>query len=157
MATRDLLLELQNSALAHSVSKADHLVGAGLQVIHVLGFVFLLAAVILISLRLLGWAFARHSLPQVARDTTRLLWLGLALAVGSGILMFSASPLLYFYKPVFLFKLGLILAAVLIQLFLFGPIARSEQPRPTLARAGVLLAVGAWFGAGMAGRIIGFV
>lgn len=157
MPIRELLTDLQNSAFAHSVSKADHLVGAGLQIIHVLGFVLLLASLALVSLRVLGLAFGRQSLPSVAREANRLIWLGLALAVASGILMFSASPLLYFYKPVFIAKLGLLVAAVLIQLLLLGPVSRSAQPSPARARVSIVLGLGAWFGAAMAGRIIGFV
>lgn len=157
MPIRELLIDLQNSAFAHSVSKADHLVGAGLQIIHVLGFVLLLASLALVSLRVLGLAFGRQSLPSVAREANRLIWLGLALAVASGILMFSASPLLYFYKSVFIAKLGLLVAAVLIQLLLLGPVSRSAQPSPARARVSIVLSLGAWFGAAMAGRIIGFV
>ncbi|MEJ1962337.1 MAG: hypothetical protein WDO56_12650 [Gammaproteobacteria bacterium] len=38
MTTLDVLKALQNSAVAHAVSKSNHMVGAGLQIVHVLGF-----------------------------------------------------------------------------------------------------------------------
>lgn len=49
MSTHDILTWIQDSALAHAISKTDHLVGAGLQVVHVMGLVALLASLVLIS------------------------------------------------------------------------------------------------------------
>lgn len=157
MPLRDLLLALQNSALAHSISKADHLVGAGLQIIHVLGFVLLLASVVLLGLRLAGRVLTAHSPAAVYRDTAPLLWLGLALTVGSGALMFAASPLLYAAKPIFTIKLGLLLTALLIHLLVIRPALRADLLRPSLAGPRAALALLTWFGVGLAGRIIGFV
>lgn len=157
MRFHDLLLALQNSALAHAVSKADHLVGAGLQIVHVLGFVLLLASVVLLGLRLAGRAFAGQRPAALYRDTAPLLWLGLGLTVASGVLMFAASPVLYAYKPIFSIKLGLLAAALGIHLLLIRPALRSDPPRITLATPRAALALAAWFGVGLAGRIIGFV
>jgi small-conductance mechanosensitive channel len=157
MSTLELLLKIQDSALAHAVSKSDHLVGAGLQIFHVLGFVLLLASLLLINLRLVGLAFERHSLPLLAKEPLRLIWLGLAVAVLSGVLMFVASPTLYFYKPVFLFKIVLLALAVLLQVLLYNRIVAREFPNPLLARATVVLSMVLWFGVGLAGRAIGFV
>lgn len=157
MHLHNLLLALQNSALAHAVSKADHLVGAGLQIVHVLGFVLLLASVVLLGLRLAGRAFAGQRPAALYRDTAPLLWLGLALTVVSGVLMFAASPVLYAYKPIFSIKLGLLLAALVIHLLLIRPALRNDPPHAPLATPRAALALAAWFGVGVAGRIIGFV
>lgn len=157
MSTLEVLISIQDSAIAHAVSKSNHLVGAGLQVFHVLGFVVLLAALVVINLRLLGLAFPRQTVPQVAGEATRLIWGGLSLAIVSGTLMFAASPTLYFYKPVFLVKMALLVVAVVLQVFLFRKAAASESPSPALARTSVVLSLASWFGIGFAGRIIGFV
>ena len=157
MTTRDFLLQIQNSAVAHAVSKSDHLVGASLQIVHVLGFVLLLASLLLIDLRLLGLALREQSLPKVSAEATRLLWLGFALVLFSGTLMFAASPLLYFYKLVFKLKLVLLLFAVAFQAALFRRVAARELPSVALARTSVALSLLLWFGVGMAGRMIGFV
>jgi len=157
MSTLEVLIQIQDSALAHAVSKSDHLVGAGLQIFHVLGFVLLLASLLLINLRLLGLAFKGYALPQVSREPVRVIWWGLAVAVLSGTLMFVASPTLYFYKPVFLFKIALLLVAIVLQAALYNRIAAQESPSPLLARLSVLLSIVLWFGVGLAGRAIGFV
>ena len=117
----------------------------------------LLASLVLISLRLLGLALQRQSIPQVAAETTRLLWLGLALAVTSGVIMFIGAPKHYFYNEAFGAKMLLLLAAVSVQIVLFGRVAASEAPSPTLARVSVALALLCWFGVSLAGRAIGFV
>lgn len=157
MSIHDLLVVIQNSAVAHAVSKSNHLVGAALQVVHVFGFITLLAALVLISLRVLGLALTRQTIPEVARDSTRLIWIGLALAVASGTLMFVATPMLYFYKWAFELKMVLLVVAVVLQATLFRKVSQSESPNPLFAKTSVVLSLLAWFGIGFAGRIIGFI
>ena len=157
MTTETFLNAIQGSALSHAISKANHLLIAGFQVFHVMGFVLLLAALVLISLRLLGFILAQQTVSEVARQALRLLWSGLALAVGSGLLMFIGSPRHYFYNPAFEVKMVLLVIAVLVQALLFRKVAHSEHPNPWLARASVALSLGFWFAVSMAGRAIGFV
>ena len=157
MKTETLLTALQGSALSHAISKANHLLMAGFQVIHVMGFVLLLAALVLISLRLLGFILAQQTIPAVARQALRLLWSGLALAVGCGLLMFVGSPRHYFYNPAFDAKMVLLVIAVLVQAVLFRKVALSDHPSPWLARTSVAVSLSLWFAVSMAGRAIGFV
>ena len=96
MSIDSLLVTIQNSAIAHAISKSDHMVAASLQVVHVLGFIALLAALVLISLRLLNLVLVEQALADVTRDANRLLYIGLALTVASGVLMFVATPRLYY-------------------------------------------------------------
>nr|WP_298721772.1 DUF6644 family protein [uncultured Steroidobacter sp.] len=157
MTTFEFLSWLQDSALAHAISKTDHLVGAGLQIVHVMGLVALLASLVLISLHLLGLAFKHQPITDIAREATRLVWLGLALTALSGTLMFIATPKLYFYNPAFRLKMILFFIAVLVQLALFRKTAAQTAPTPTFARASVGISLAAWFSVAMAGRMIGFI
>jgi len=152
-----ILTQLQTSALGHAISKSHHLVGAGLQIVHVVAFMLLLASLVLISLRLLGLAFRHQPLQHVARDATRLIWLGLALTIISGSLMFIASPKLYFHNSAFALKMLLLLAAVFVQLTLVRKVAHSTMPHAVFTRASVSIALLLWFGVAFAGRIIGFI
>lgn len=157
MSTSDFLQSIQDSALAHAISKTNHLVGAALQVVHILGFVLLLAALLLISFRLLGWVFRRQPMEQISPGVNRLLWGGLIAATLSGVLMFIASPVLYASKPVFLTKLALYGLALLVLVAVFKPtVARftlnSRSPHGVVW-ASLLL----WFGVAAAGRAIGFL
>jgi hypothetical protein len=156
LSTAEALSALQHSGLARAISKANHLVIAGLQIVHVFGFLLLLSALVLMSLRLLGLALGRQSLSQVLRDPSRLFWLGLALAVVSGSLIFLTGPQHYFYNGAFELKMLLLLAAVLLQLTLFHAVARGSESHPLFTRLSVLLSLLLWFGVGAAGRAIGF-
>ena len=157
MTTAAALSFIQSTSVSHAISKSNHLLIAGFQVFHVIGFVLLLAALVLMSLRLLGLILRQHTVPEVARQALRLLWSGLALAVISGTLMFIGSPRHYFYNPAFDVKMLLLLAAVIIQAGLFRKVASSTAPGPWLARASVALSLALWFAVSMAGRAIGFV
>jgi hypothetical protein len=157
MTIETLLNTIQGSALSHAISKANHLLMAGFQVIHVMGFVLLLAALVLVSLRLLGFILTPQTVPDVARQALRLLWSGLALAIGSGLLMFIGSPRHYVYNPAFDAKMVLLVIAVLVQALLFRKVANSDHPSPWLARTSVALSLTLWFAVSMAGRAIGFV
>jgi hypothetical protein len=153
----DALTVIQNSGFARAITKSDHLVIAGLQIIHVLAFLLLLSSLVLMSLRLLGLVLQRQSIPQVTHGATRLFWLGLSLAGISGALMFVTGTKHYFYNRAFDAKMLLMVAAVVIQLALFHKVAASESPRPALARVAVALSLVLWFGIAIAGRAIGFV
>jgi hypothetical protein len=157
MSSVDVLDWIQRTPLSHWISKSNHLLIAGFQVIHVMGFILLLASLVLISLRLLGLTFKQQTVPQVAKEATRLIWVGLAMAVGTGVLMFIGSPRHYFYNPAFDVKMLLLLLAVLVQALLFGKVAASEAQKPWLARTAVALSLVFWFAVSMAGRAIGFV
>jgi len=157
MSIDSILTFLQNSALAHSISKSNHLVGAGLQVVHILSFMLLLASLVLVSLRVLGVAFVRETLPQIGKEAARLLWPSLVLTLASGALMFIATPKLYFDNPAFELKMLLLLAAAIVHVALFSRIARKEAPAPGVARATVGVSLATWFGVALAGRMIGFI
>lgn len=156
-STVEILTALQNSALGHAIGKSNHLVGATAQIFHVLGFVLLLASLVLLNLRLAGIALKSQSIPQLSREPIRLIWLGLASAVISGILMFVSAPLLYWANPAFILKLWLLAGAVLLQVTLYRRVVSQEAPNPLLAKAAIAFSLLLWFGVGVAGRAIGFI
>jgi hypothetical protein len=156
MSIDSALTAIQDSAVAHAISKSNHLIAAGLQIVHVLGFVVLLAALVLLSLRLLGLVFKQQPIEQVSRDAIRLIWWGLAIAEISGTLMFVSSPKLYFFKGVFQIKMLFLIVAVIVQITLFRKVVAGGHS-PSFVRSIVALSLVAWFGIGMAGRAIGFV
>jgi hypothetical protein len=157
VTTVDALTAIQNSGFARAITKSNHLVIAGLQIIHVFAFLLLLSSLVLMSLRLLGLVLQRQSIPLVTRAPTRLFWWGLSLAVISGGLMFVTGTKHYFYNRAFDAKMLLLLAAVVVQLALFRKVAGSESPSPALARVTVAVSLTFWFGIAIAGRALGFV
>jgi uncharacterized membrane protein YcfT len=157
MTTAELLNLIEDSAIAHAISKTHHLVAAGLQVVHIAGFMLLLAAVVFVNLRLLGWAFAAQPVQAVSAAARRWLWGGLALAAVSGVLMFVATPTLYAYKGVFQLKLLLLAMAVLFQVLVLRHVVAAGGISAPVSRSTVVVSLLVWFGTGAAGRAIGFV
>jgi hypothetical protein len=146
---------LQNSPLAHLINGSNHLVGAAFQIVHILGIVLLLTAVLLVALRLLGLGLREQTLAEVEQLARPFLWLGLAAAVISGSLFFVSTAVIYASKTALQIKLVLLVLAVLLQ---FGLIRRlvAHPASKGVARAGALASLGLWFGVGLAGRAIGF-
>jgi hypothetical protein len=155
--TVEVLTALQNSFLGQAIGQSNHLVGATAQVFHILGFVFLLASVIFINLRLLGVVLKTVPVPQVTRDPLWLLWGGFASASISGLLMFLSAPLLYYANPAFEAKVVLYVSAIIFQFALYHRVIKSENPSSSLALVSVVLSLFLWFGVGLTGRAIGYV
>jgi len=153
----DLLTQLQSTGLAHAIAKGNHLIGASLQVLHILGFVVLLSSLVVICLRMLGLAFVRTPLTQVARDGVRLIWIGLGVAVSSGTLMFISGAWHYGHNWAFELKMVLLVSAVVVQVLLFRRATATDTPSRLLARASAGLSLVLWFGVGLCGRMIGFI
>ena len=157
MTTTEILSAIAHLPLSQSLAKSDHLVTAALQVVHVIGFLLLLASLTLISLRLLGLVLVRQPVPQVASDTSRLLWIGVILAISTGILMFLTGPSHYYFNRAFDIKMVLLFAALVVHVTVLQRIARRDEPPATLARVCAILSLLLWYGVSWAGRAIGFV
>lgn len=153
----EFLYGLQHTALAQAVSKSSFLVGAGLQIVHIAGILLLLGSVLLISLRLLGVVLRDQPVTLVSGNVSRFIWIGLALLVASGFLMFITMPLRYVQNTPFLFKMGVLVGAVLLQLLLFRRVAAQDAPSPVLARSTAIVTLVFWMTVAWAGRFIGFV
>jgi SNF family Na+-dependent transporter len=157
MSRHEFLHWLQETAVARWVSTSNHLVGAGLQVVHIFGFLMLMTAVLLISLRLLGLVLRQQPVTLVSREAGKFIWVGLALAVLSGILMFLTTPQRYVDNHAFVLKMALLVVAVLLQSLLFQRVARNDSASVVLARSTAIVTLAAWLAIAGAGRFIGFL
>lgn len=141
---------LQESWIAYVVVNAAH----------ILGIALLLGAILPLDLLLLG-SMRGRDLPVLGPFLVRTAAAGAALAVLTGLWLFSVRPLEYIENPAFLFKLALLVLAfsnVALQHRgqHFDAAMRSGQPGTrirTLAAASALL----WLSILVAGRWIGFV
>lgn len=157
MSIVDVLLSIQTSRFSHAIAEANHLLIASLQIVHVFGFIFLLAPLLLIGLRVLGLVLRDQPLHDVVGQSKKLSWLGLAMALTSGVLMFLSAPLHYYSNWAFDAKMALLMAALLIYAGFFIGAASQESAHPRLAKILVCLSLLSWVAVCMAGRAIGFV
>jgi hypothetical protein len=127
---------------------------------HILGISLILGAILPLDLRLLGF-FGPAPLPVLLPTLTKVAASGVALAVLTGIWLFSVQPTEYAGNAAFLWKMALLLLALTNVHFQH----RSPHWRQVLQGAAIDLRVRAralaslllWLGVLVAGRWIGFL
>ncbi len=129
------------------------------EVLHIMGFVLLVGAIVGLDLRLLGVARGLPIAPLAA--LLRPLSIGgFVLAVGMGVLLFAADATHVANNPAFQVKLPLIALAVLnLAVLHFGAwrrVAGWGEAVPGAARAAALLSILLWLGVIAAGRLIAY-
>ena len=83
-----------------------------LESVHIFGIICGVGTAALMNLRLLGVGMGKSSPARLWKETMLLTLGGLALAVFSGLLLFSIDPELYYANQAFRFKMVLLLAAL---------------------------------------------
>ena len=148
---------LQESYPIAQLRAANHLVIETTEVLHVLGLVTFLAALLLVNLRLLNIGLKRQSAPLVASAAAPLVWGGLTLTVLTGTILFLSGPVRYYNNSAFVPKMILLALALLVQFTLYRKVTRDDQPKPLFAAGSAVLSLLLWFSVGLFGRAIGYV
>lgn len=120
--------------------------------VHAIGMAIVVGVAIMLSLRALGFG-AR--IPIVSLDPlVRLVWIGVALNVASGLLLFMADASKFVFQTTFQVKIALIICGSIVLLLLLGRLrAGGRQPDKLLAALSLLL----WLGAITAGRLTAYL
>lgn len=129
----------------------------GVEIVHILGFVLLVGGVAMFDLRLLG-AVRGVGVASLAQSLLPWSWVGLAVAVPSGLLMFAAHATELAANPAFQIKLVLLLVAGL-NAWLFH---RRLMPRAPLestpsARLAAAVSLLTWVGVIACGRLLAYL
>jgi hypothetical protein len=134
------------------------LVNAG----HIVGLALLFGAIVPLDLRLLG-LWRKVPLAAMSRILLPVAIGGLALAVPTGLLLFSVRATEYAATPLLWLKFGLIAGAIanalLLRLSLAWTVHEQSElagTTPRLQLAGAL-SIGLWLAAIVAGRMIGYL
>jgi hypothetical protein len=86
-----------------------------LQSVHVAGLALLVGAIVLLDLRLLGWALRRQTVAEVTAQVRPWIHRGLATVLITGAILFSGDTIRYLQNPAFLIKMAILLLALVIQ------------------------------------------
>ena len=129
------------------------------QSVHLVALTILLAAMLILNLRLADMSLLEWSLPAVERQLRPWAAVAIAAVIGSGMLMFVANPAKYLASAPFLFKMTALGLAIVCQ---FGVLRRffTSEPGARPRSINVIVAVVCltlWFSIGWAGRAIAFV
>ena len=135
-----------------------------IEVIHVIAVVLVFGTIAVVDLRLIGLASTRRPYLGVAGDGLRVVWIAFAVAVVTGLLMFSTQAGSYFENTYFRIKMLALLAAgvnmMVMEVVTSRDVARwgatTEVALPTAARAAGLLSLAFWTIVVVCGRWIGF-
>jgi len=126
------------------------------QSLHFMGFALSIGTIAIVDLRLLGIAMRRQTAAELAADLNRWTWIGIAVMLVTGPLMFSADAVRYHYNPSFQFKMICLTLALLFHVTLRRRAVRpGARPLSAKLAGGVSLAL--WTAVVAGGRMIAFV
>jgi hypothetical protein len=128
-----------------------------IQTIHIICLSLLLAAALILALRIAGRGLASEPLHLLAARFTRAIWQLLVLMLITGLLLITAEPGRTITNPVFYAKMIMLALAIAITLWL-AAVARRQFERPNglhVAMAAVSMLL--WIGIIFAGRFIAYV
>ena len=129
--------------------------------IHVIGIALLFGTILIVDLRLVGVPSTMRSFGQTAREALWLTWVGFALALVTGALMFAANATTYVSNTAFITKMALlVLAGLNMAIFEVITARRSADwdtgPVPMAGRIAGTLSIILWLSVIFFGRWIGF-
>ena len=156
-----ILVALQDSALGQTMRQSLYLYPT-VEILHLLAIALLVGSIVALDLRLVGWRIetpiwplARHLLPMTVT--------GFALAVASGLMLFTTEAASLAFNPAFQIKMALLLLAGLNALMLHRGAWReigqwsATTPPPALVRVAGALSAVLWIGVLSFGRLIAYL
>jgi len=134
-----------------------------LETVHVLSLALMVGGVAIVDLRLLGLAFRRESVAELAAPLLTVTWIGFVAMASTGLLLFAAEATDMFTNPAFRLKMLLLLAAG-GNMLIFHFTAYRDRLRwtadapapPATARIAAALSLTLWAGVVVSGRAIAY-
>lgn len=133
-----------------------------LESVHVLAITLVFGTIVIVDLRMLGYAAHRRGLRRLILDMLPFTWAAFAIAVVTGSLMFISNAVTYAANPQFQWKMLAILAAG-INMAIFHMTAHRRiadwdeaVPTPLSARLAGATSLVLWMVVIVLGRFVGF-
>lgn len=153
---------LQETAPAVAIAESSWLFPT-IETVHVLALTIVVGSIVMIDLRLLGATQRHRSVIELTQEVLPWTWIGFAVAVCTGSLMFASNAVKYFANVPFRIKMILLASAGINMLFFHLVTYRSAHlwhmdakiPPSGRIAGGVSLAL--WISIVGFGRWIGFV
>ena len=130
-----------------------------IQFIHILSIAAAFGALLMVSLRVNGWAGASMTLVETARRYIPWMWWGLAMLATTGLLLIIGEPVRELINPIFWIKMVLVVLTVLFSIVYTRKLANRAQADGGVApggRAGSFLLIAAWCVIMLCGRWIAY-
>lgn len=127
-----------------------------LQTFHLISIAIVLGTVVLLSLRVLGWAAPTQAPDEMSRRLAPWTWGALPVLVASGLVFVIARPQRYFSNPMFGLKLALLVPTLALAALLYSLVRRPDSNR-VVTRVVALASLAGWVCIILAGRWIAYV
>lgn len=133
-----------------------------IETLHVIALVTVLGTLLVMDLRMLGWASTAVPIRKVSEDTLKWTWMAFVVAAITGTLLWVSKTSSYMINPYFLTKMGLMAVAGLNMLFFhFVTYKTVDQwdtlaSPPTAVKLSAALSLLLWVVIVFCGRAIGF-
>jgi hypothetical protein len=152
---------LYDSSLGTSIRESDFAFDL-IESAHVLGITLVAGTISIVDLRLLGIVLKKDEVSDVVAQVLPLTWIGFAVMVTSGVLLFWSEAAKMYFNPAFRLKLILLALAGLNPLIFHTTIYRrvaawdSAASTPTRSKAAAVLSLTLWGSIIVTGRAIAY-
>ena len=152
---------LEQTSIGSAVRESLWLFPA-IETVHLLGMALLVGTITVLDLRLLGCAMHRQRFSELSGRLLPWAWVGFAVQVLTGVVLFSSEAVKVYTNPAFRLKLFLILLAGAHALIFHWAVSRDvakwdDSPAtPVKAKISGFVSLFIWVGIVAAGRFIGF-
>jgi uncharacterized membrane protein len=126
---------------------------ASVEILHYFSMFILVGSMVIVNLRILGLVARRQDAAQLAERLFPWIWISLALNFLTGFLMFAGSAVSYYRNDVFYDKIGIIVLAIVVNIFVQQKVRKWDQlpAMPAWAKLIAVVSIGLWIGAIIAG------
>lgn len=157
-----LFVSIENSTLGTTIASNEWMFPT-IETIHVFAIVTVIGCIAIMDMRLLGLTSRNKSVKAMEHDTIPVTWVGFAVALLTGSLLFVSKATSYMANPYFLWKMGLMLIAGLNMAIFHRVLSRGVeqwgQPGgavPAAVKLSGLLSLLLWMIIPFCGRAVGF-
>jgi hypothetical protein len=153
---------LGSTSLSQAIQTAEWIIPAT-QTVHIVAVAAVVTSALMIDLKLFGARWQDQPVAAVARRFLPFIWWSLPVLLASGSVLIIAEPARSLQNPVFLLKMGLLIAAIGITLACQLPLRgdagywEASPARRRGAQAIAALSLPFWVGIVFAGRWIAYV
>ena len=153
---------LASTAISQKIQTVEWIIPAT-QCIHIVAVAAVVTSALMLDLRLFGVRWQNQTLAAVTQRFVPVIWWSLPVLLASGSVLIIAEPARALQNPVFLLKMGLLLAAILTTLACQLPLRQDlrfwelSQGRRRCAQAIAAISLPFWIGIVFAGRWIAYV
>jgi uncharacterized membrane protein len=123
------------------------------EILHYFSMFILVGSMVIVDLRVLGLVARRQDAAQLAERLFPWIWISLVLNFLTGFLMFAGSAVSYYRNDVFYDKIGIIVLAIILNIFVQKKVGKWDQlpAMPAWAKLIAVVSIGLWIGAIIAG------